>query len=119
MYQETLENLIESEGLTPETKLYRYTNSQVKANPKAQEMVVNHYANGYITKAEEVGSGLAFCLSKENEYKEEGKSCIEIRLKTIIDQGGKIYKDKSSFQYDSWYLTMPKGEAVVRLLKNA
>ena len=130
MNRETMENLMISEGLAPETKLYRYTNAHhvfkidsketlVKANTEAQEMVVNHYTSGHITKAKEVGAGLAFCISRENEYKEEGKLCVEISLKTIIDQGGKIYKDKSSFQYDSWFLTMPDGEAVVRLIENA
>jgi hypothetical protein len=127
MYSETMENLMISEGLTPETKLYRYTNAHhvikndseetmVKANTEAQEMVVDHYTSGHITKAKEVGAGLAFCISRENEYKEEGKLCIEISLKTIIDQGGKAYKDKSSFEYDSWFLTMPEGDAVVKVL---
>ena len=127
MFHETLKNLMESERLTPETKLYRYTNARhlyknelgqtmVKANIAAQEMVINHYSNGYITKAEEVGTGLAFCISKDNEYKEEGKLCVEIDLKTIIDQGGKIFKDKSSFEYDSWFLTMPEGGAIIEVL---
>lgn len=40
MYQETLKNLMKSEGLTPETKLYRYTNAHhVFKNDSGETMV--------------------------------------------------------------------------------
>lgn len=75
-------------------------------------MVINHYGSGHITKAAEIGTGLAFCISMKTNIRMR----IKPALKSILDQGGKVYKDQSSFEYDSWFLTMPKGEARIAVL---
>ena len=124
MFKETLESLMKAEGLTPETILYRYTNAHhivrnnngetiVKANPNSQEMVVNHYENGHLTAAEEIGQGLAFALSKDSLFKSSERKCISILLGDILAQGGTIYKDVSSGEPNSWFLTMPNGETKI------
>jgi hypothetical protein len=127
MYKETVDNLMKTEGLTPESILFRYTNSHhvisnsagetiIKANPDSQEMVVNHYENGYITSASSLGHGLAFALSMDSRFKSADRVCVSVRLGDILEQNGVIYKDQSSGEPDSWFLTMPKGEVKVKIV---
>ena len=127
MYKETLQSLLENEDLNANTVLYRYTNSHhiktaedgstfIEANPDPPEIVVDHYGQGHSILAREFGPGLAFTVSKENRFKSPEKKCISIRLGDILDQGGKLYQDKSSGEPNSWFLTMPKGRVKVLIV---
>jgi hypothetical protein len=120
MYKETLESLLKAEKLDENTVLYRYTNGHhlkkddagndfIEANPDSYEIVVNHYANGHMTRAGEIGIGLAFAMSKDSIFKDPKRICISVRLGEILRQGGKIYQDPSSGEPNSWFLTMPEG----------
>ena len=124
MYKETLQTIMEAEGLSANTTLYRYTNSHhlrkddngndfIEANEDSPEMVVNHYENGHLTSASEIGAGLAFALSKDSRFKTSERKCVSVKLGDILDQGGAIYKDESSGEPNSWYLTMPKGRVKI------
>ena len=124
MYKETLQSLLKNEGLNANTVLYRYTNSHhiktaedgstfIEANPDPPEIVVDHYGQGHSMLASELGPGLAFTLSKENRFKSPEKKCISISLGEILSQGGKLYKDQSSGEPNSWFMTMPKGSVNV------
>ena len=73
MYIETLKSLLENEGLNANTILYRYTNAHhimtaedgsafIKANPDPPEIVIDHYAQGHLIPARELGPGLALSL---------------------------------------------------------
>jgi hypothetical protein len=128
MYKETLQTILENEGLNADTVLYRYTNphhistdeagkTMVKANADAPEIVVNHYEYGHLTLASEIGPGLAFALSKDSRFKSPTRKCIKVRLGDVLDQGGAVYQDQSSGEPNSWYLTMPKGGVAVEVVE--
>jgi hypothetical protein len=129
MYKETVESILKYEGLNTESVLYRYTNAHhiikkdngetfVKANLEPQEMVVDHYGNGHLTMASEIGKGLAFTLSKDSIFKTSDKACIRLKLGDVLSQGGALYQDQSSGEPNSWFLTIPEGEVKVQINKN-
>ena len=124
MYHETLENLMESEGLTSDSVMYRYTNKHhigtdeegknfINANPNSEEIVIDHYGQGHSMAASEFGPGLAFALSKESRFKNSDRLCVSVKLEDILNQGGQIYQDQSSGEPGSWYLTMPNGSVKI------
>ena len=116
--------LMKSEGLTKDTKVYRYTSEEhmikaddgkykLSANDSATEMVEDYHKSGHLIMAKYVGQGLAFTLEKDNEYKSEAKICVEMPLSEILDQGGLVYPDRSSYETSSYFLTMPEGSVKV------
>lgn len=126
MYKETLQTILEAEGLNANTTLYRYTNAHhlkkddngddfIEANPDSPEMVVDHYANGHLTSASDMGAGLAFALSKDSRFKTSERKCVSVKLGDILEQGGVVYKDESSGEPNSWYLTMPNGRVKITI----
>ncbi len=58
---------------------------------------------------------LAFQLTKESRFKSDNRKCVSVRLGDILDQGGVIYKDQSSGEPDSWFLTMPNGKVKITI----
>ena len=68
-----------------------------------------------MTLASEIGAGLAFALSKDSRFKAPERKCVSVRLGDILDQGGAIYKDESSGEPSSWYLTMPEGKVKITI----
>ncbi|MFT5169376.1 MAG: hypothetical protein ACI8P3_004625 [Saprospiraceae bacterium] len=124
MEKEKIAILMKSEGLSKDTIFYRYTYEEhlikteegkykLSANDSATEMVEDYYISGHLVMAKYVGRGLAFTLEKDNEYKSDSKVCVEIRLSEILDQGGLIYPDRSSYETSSYFLTMPEGSVSV------
>jgi hypothetical protein len=124
METEKITILMKSEGLTEDTIFYRYTAEEhlikagdkkykLSANDRATEMVEDYYESGHLIMAKYVGQGLAFTLEKDNEYKSESKICVEMPLSEILDQGGLVYPDRSSYETSSYFLTMPKGSVSV------
>ncbi len=126
MYKETLESLMETEGLDADTVLYRHTNPHhlktdekgetfIEANPNSQEIVIDHYGQGHSMPASEFGPGLAFALARESRFKSQSRKCVSVKLGDILDQGGVIYKDQSSGEPNSWFLTMPNGRVRITI----
>lgn len=125
MENEKLTNLMKIEGLTKDTKFYRYTSEKhlervedkyrISANENATEMIEDYYGNGHLIMAKNVGKGLAFTLEKDNEYKSENAICVELRLADILDQGGLVYPDRSSYEIGTYFLTMPSGSVIVTI----
>ena len=72
-----INEMMESNGLTGESRFYRYTLSEyleplqesgtfrISANPDPSEAVVDIYEGGHICLAAQVGPGLAFAESAE------------------------------------------------------
>ena len=121
-----VKEIMQFEHFTENTKFYRYTLPEfikqikgdifeITANEEAAEMIEDHYGGGHLKMAKNVGPGLAFTIDSDNEYKEADRVCVELKLKDILDQEGKIYKDKSSYEEGTWFFTIPKG--VVRVKK--
>ena len=118
--------LMEAHGFTGETRFYRYTlpefldpleeagTYRISANADPSEAVVDVYAGGHVCLAAQVGSGLAFAESADNDWMEPGRTGIEIRLQDALDQGGRIYPVESVITGRVWYLTLPEGGVRVR-----
>jgi hypothetical protein len=121
--------LMETHGFTGETRFYRYTlpeflepleepgTYRISANADPSEAVVNVYAGGHISLAAQVGSGLAFAESADNDWMEPGRTGVEIRLQDALDQGGRIYPVESVITSRIWYLTLPEGGVRVRKIE--
>ncbi len=122
----TVSELMESNGFTSESRFYRYTlpefleplqesgTFRISANPDPSEAVVDIYRGGHICLAAQVGPGLAFAESAENDWEEAGRTGVAIRLQDVLDQGGRIYPVESIITGRVWYFTLPEGGAPVR-----
>lgn len=117
--------LMQIENFTENTKFYRYVLPEhieqiedniydVTANDEATEMIEDHYDSGHLIMAKNIGPGLAFTIDFNTEYKADNRICIELKLKDILDQGGKIYEDKSSYEEGTWFFTIPKRRVRVK-----
>lgn len=118
--------LMESNGFTGESCFYRYTLPeflesldepgmlQISANPDPSESVINVYKDDHIWLAAQIGAGLAFAETAENEWKAAGRIGIEVRLQDLLDQGGLIYPVQSIITERVWYFTLPSGSVRVR-----
>ncbi len=60
-------------------------------------------------------AGLAFSEVRDNQWAEEGRIEVEVRLGDVLGQGGLVYPVESVITEKVWYLTMPEGE--VRVLR--
>ena len=118
------ESLMKSEGMNPDTVLYRYTPSEylqdlgednlsLKANEAATEMVEDIYSHGHTKMANHVGGGLSFTREIEKEFATKDHVLIKVRIGDIISQKGRIYPDRSTFTGNAYYLTMPNGSVKV------
>ena len=125
--QAALADLMVQHGLSEETRLYRYNLPEhlseeeaggalrASANPSASEAVIDVYAGGHIAVADSVGAGLAFSEVRDNQWAEEGRIEVEVRLGDVLGQGGLVYPVESVITEKVWYLTMPEGS--VRVLR--
>lgn len=125
--QQILTAFMKENNLTPESKLYRYTSKdylkgldnqyylEAKTNPT--DMVIDRYHGFWeVYIASEVGQGISFLSSKEQEYERLDRVCVELNLKDVLDQGGLIYKVTSLPAYiNAFFCTLPIGEVKVVL----
>ena len=121
-----LEELLQANGFTAETRFHRYTLPEfltesgepdlyrITANDDPSEAVRDVYEQGHICIAQQVGPGLAFAESAENEWRSAGRIGIEVRLKDVLDQGGLVYPVESVITDRIWYMTLPGGGVQVR-----
>ena len=122
-YSSELKSVMESLGLSPESKLYRYTskhhlnkdhhgNDYINAKNDPIEMIVDTYeGRGHTYMANQIGSGLAFVLEKVPELESTERICCEISLKNILDQGGLVYRVVSQPSYiHAIFCTLPAGK---------
>jgi hypothetical protein len=128
-HQETLGNLLAENDLTLDSRFYRYTMPEhlrpgddagtyrLSANTEPSEAVIDVYAQGHMILAEQVGPGLAFAESVDNEWRSEGRTAVEVSLKDVIDQGGLMYPVESIITDRVWYMTLPAGSVPVRILQ--
>lgn len=120
--------LMKSYGFTGETRFYRYSLPKfletiqeagayrISANPDPSEAVIDEYAGGHICLAKQIGPGLAFTKSADNEWKESGRTGVEVRLQDVLDQGGRIYPVESVVTDRVWYFTLPEGSVRVSVI---
>jgi len=122
-HRNELNSVMELQGLTPESKIYRYTSKNhlykdqdgnVSINSKNDpiEMIVDTYeGRGHTYMANQVGSGLAFVLKKVPELESTERICCEVTLKNILDQGGLVYRVVSQPAYiHAIFCTLPAGK---------
>lgn len=124
-----LEDLLKEHGFTLETRLFRQTLTEfltptaeegvfsVSANPTPSEAVTNIYSGGHTWLAEQIGPGLAFVETSDNEWGGDDRMSIEVRLQDVIDQGGLIYPVQSVVTERTWYLSLPAGSVAVRAVE--
>ncbi len=124
-----LEELMQTNGFSSESRFYRSTLPEfirpadkpgialISANDDPSEAVVDVYSQGHICLAQQVGAGLAFAESEDNEWREPGRTVVELRLQDVLDQGGCIYPVESVITERVWYFTFPNGEVPVRTLE--
>lgn len=124
--QKKIEEILQSNGLTNETKLYRYTLPEfieeneagelvLSANDDPSEAIVDVYEGGHGSLASHVGPGLAFAQSKENEWTADDRTAVEVRLQDVLEQGGRIYPVESVITERVWYFTLPSGSVRVKV----
>ena len=123
---EKLQELMEANGLNEDTILYRETLDEflndtsfpgmysLTANDDPTEAVIDVYGGGHISLAAQIGQGLGFAEKAENQWREEGRTTVAVRLGDVFAQGGLIYPVESVITETIWYLTMPEGQVVVR-----
>ena len=111
---------LQSTGLTEDTVLYRATlpefiqsneagESMISANEDPSEAVANVYEQGHVYLARDVGPGLAFVETLDNEWKTDDRKLVSIRVKDVLEQGGRIYPVESVITDRVWYATLPHG----------
>jgi hypothetical protein len=136
--QAVLSRLLQENGLTPESKLYREVERtaltpgsskglyRLAANPSPGESVVDIYGPGYVVQAEQVGPGLAFADAPSINWQEtvelrairgmqnQETMEVEIRLGDLLAQGGRMYPVESVTVERAWYFTLPGGSIEVQ-----
>ena len=125
-----LEELMRSNDLTAETRLYRYSLpefvramdeagiAEITASEDPSEAVIDVYGQGHTTLAVHVGAGLAFAETRDNDWRSDGRRCVELRLGDALDQGGLVYPVESITTERVWYVTIPKGQVRVRVIED-
>ena len=126
-----LKGWMRSNDLTAETRLYRYSLSEfvratgepgiaeITANEDPSEAVSDVYGQGHTTLAVHVGAGLAFAETPDNDWRSDGRRCVELRLGDALDQGSLVYPVESITTERVWYVTIPQGRIRVRVLGEA
>ena len=122
----TVKDVMQRHGLTEESKLYRQTlprfleptahpdRYRLSANEDPSEAVVDVYGQGHMTLAVHVGAGLAFAESADNQWQEDERVAVEVRLGDLVDQGSRLYPVESVTTERVWYLTLPERGVLVR-----
>jgi hypothetical protein len=104
LYRESLETFLERDDAGHET---------VTANADPSEAVVNVYEGGHVALAAQIGPGLAFTERRDNQWREEGRVTVAVRLGDVLDQGGMPYPVESVITEPVWYVTLPAGQVRV------
>jgi hypothetical protein len=124
--RERLSEVLVESGLQPDTILYRETLPDflektseagvflLTANDDPSEAVVDVYGGGHVSLAAQVGPGLAFAESPDNQWRTDDRVTVALRLGDALDQGGLIYPVESVITEKVWYLTLPESKIVVR-----
>ncbi len=124
--EEKLQEILDSHDLDEHTVLFRETLEEflsatddpdvflLSAQEDAGEAVIDEYGDGHSTVATHVGPGLAFTETRENQWQEQGRVSVSVRLGDVLDQGGLIYPVQSVITDQVWYLTLPEGHVSVR-----
>jgi len=119
--QSVIEDLMKTNGFSGESRFYRYTlpefltkdeeagGYRLSSDPDPAEAVVDVYSQGHVSLAKHVGPGLAFAESADNTWCSAERTCVELRLQDVIDQGGRIYPVESVTTERTWYATLPQG----------
>ena len=121
-----ISKLMKAKGLDDKSVLYRYSlieyldkledgSTIINANPSATEMVEDVYGSGHILMASSFGPGLSFTIQPEEEFNSEEHTLVSVKLGDVLEQGGKIYPDKSTYTLNAYYLTIPAGMIKVQL----
>jgi hypothetical protein len=120
-----LRETLELGGLGPDSVLYRETREEfltheetsgawvLSANPDPSEAVVDVYEGGHTSLAAQIGPGLAFTVQADNQWVEEGRISVAMRLGDALDQGGLVYPVESVITESVWYVTLPTGSVRV------
>jgi hypothetical protein len=119
-----LSALLETSGLTLESRLFRATlreylsedsagNTVISADPAAGEALDDIYNDDHGTVAEDVGAGLAFAESADS-WADDDRVVVEVRLGDALDQGARVYPVTSVITETVWFLTLPAGHVRVR-----
>lgn len=123
--EKTLRDVLEGHGLDPTTVLFRATLEQfltpdeasggwtITANPDPSEAVVDVYEGGHTALAAQMGPGLAFAVQPDNQWVEEDRVTVSLRLGDVLDQGGLVYPVESVITEPVWYVTLPSGRVGV------
>jgi hypothetical protein len=121
-----LDQLMSEHGLSGDTILYRATlpeflstdkatdTLRVTANDDSPEAVIDVYGDGHIWGAHQIGPGLAFTETQDNEWLAEDRKNVCARLQDVLDQGGLVYPVESVITDKAWYVTLPSGTLSVR-----
>ena len=124
--REKLSELLAENGLDPDSILYRETLTDflektpragvflLTANEDPSEAVVDVYGGGHVSLAAQIGAGLAFAESRDNQWQSDERVTVAVRLGDVLDQGGLIYPVESVITEKVWYLTLPESKIVVR-----
>ena len=109
-----LSETLEAHGLDAETRLYRETLSDflqrdestgewsISANHDPSEAVVDLYGGGYGVVASQIGPGLSFALRPDNQWREDGRVPVAVRLGDVLDQGGLPYPVEAVITEPVW-----------------
>ena len=120
-----LDELLRLHGFDGESRFYRQTLPEfltpasepdvyrISANDDPSESVVNVYEGGHTWLAQQVGPGLAFVESADNEWRAPERVGVEVRLQDVLEQGGLIYPVASVITDRAWYFTLPAGDVAV------
>jgi len=135
--QATLSRLLQENGLTPESRLYREVERtaltpgstrgtyRLAANPSPSESVVDVYGPGYVVQAEQLGPGLAFAAEPSINWQEtvelrairgmqnQANIEVEVMVRDLLAQGGLMYPVESVTVERAWYFTLPAGSIEV------
>jgi hypothetical protein len=123
---EKLSEVLSDNGLEPDTLLYRETLGDflektsdagvyvLTANPDPSEAVVDVYGGGHVSLAAQIGPGLAFSETRDNQWQSDERVTVAVRLGDVLDQGGLIYPVESVITEKVWYLTLPESKIAVR-----
>ena len=127
--KDILDELLRSHGFNEETRFYRQTLPEfltptdeagvfrISANDDPSEAIVDVYADGHIGLAQQMGPGLAFAQSVDNEWSSSERTTVEVLLQHVLAQGGRIYSVESVITEPVWYFTLPEGWVQVRELQ--
>ncbi len=126
---EKLAELMRSSSFSGESRFYRQTLPEfltstdeagvlrISANDDPSEAVIDIYGGDRICLARQMGPGLAFAESPDNEWATSKRKTIEVRLEEVLGQGGLIYPVESVITERVWYFTLPQGWVKVQELE--